>query len=78
MQRNSEWLESLNIGTIMYMKPLKYNEYEYAVKKEIITEITKESLQEIVSSTFFTRATEMRFLEIGENKEGNKKAHKDI
>ena len=46
VQRNSEWLETLNIGTIMHMKPLKYN--EYAVKKELIADITKESLQEKV------------------------------
>ena len=47
VQRQTEWLENLNIGTIMHMKPLKYK--DYAQKKEFTNEITKDSLQEKVS-----------------------------
>lgn len=68
VQRPLEWLETLNIGTIMHMKPLKYK--EYAQKKEFTNEITKDSLQEKViyqSLIYFTIATEMRFIEIAED-----------
>ena len=47
VQRPVEWLENLNIGTIMHMKPIKYK--DYAQKKEFTNEITKDSLQEKVS-----------------------------
>jgi len=46
VQRPVEWLENLNIGTIMHMKPIKYK--DYAQKKEFTNEITKDSLQEKV------------------------------
>jgi len=68
VQRPLEWLETLNIGTIMHMKPLKYK--EYAQKKEFTNEITKDSLQEKIiyqSLIYFTIATEMRFIEIAED-----------
>ena len=41
-----EWLKNLNIGSFMHMKPMKYK--EYAERKELISELTKESLQEKV------------------------------
>lgn len=44
VQQPPEWLENLNIGSIMHMKPLKYK--EYAQKRDIVNEITKDSLQE--------------------------------
>jgi hypothetical protein len=46
VQRPTEWLESLNIGSMMHMKPMKYK--EYAQKKEFTNEITKDALQEKV------------------------------
>ena len=46
LQTSPSWLQSLNIGSFMHMKPLKYR--EYAEKKELISELTKESLQEKV------------------------------
>ena len=46
VQRPVEWLENLNIGTIMHMKPIKYK--DYAQKKEFTNEVTKDSLQEKV------------------------------
>jgi hypothetical protein len=79
VQHTAEWLENLNIGTIMHMKPLKYQ--EYAVKRELITEITKESLQEKVifqSLILFTTATEMRFIEMADLKESKKSAKEDL
>ncbi len=46
VQQPPEWLENLNIGSIMHMKPLKYK--DYAQRRELVTEITKDSLQEKV------------------------------
>ncbi len=46
VQRAPEWLENLNIGTIMHMKPIKYK--DYAKKREFTNELTKRSLQEKV------------------------------
>lgn len=47
LQTTPEWLRNLNIGSFMHMKPLKYR--EYAEKKELISELSKESLQEKVT-----------------------------
>lgn len=47
VQRPVEWLENLNIGTIMHMKPIRYK--DYAQKKEFTNDITKDSLQEKVN-----------------------------
>jgi len=46
VQQEPEWLNTLNIGSIMHMRPLKYK--DYAQKKEFINELTKTSLQEKV------------------------------
>ncbi len=48
LQTTNDWLKTLNIGSFMHMKPLKYK--EYAEKKELISELSKESLQEKVNS----------------------------
>ena len=67
VKANPEWLENLNIGSIMHMKPQKYK--EYAHKRDIVNEISKDSLQEKVvfqSLIFFTTATEMRFQELSD------------
>lgn len=47
VQQDPEWLATLNIGSIMHMRPLKYK--DYAQKREFINELTKTSLQEKVS-----------------------------
>lgn len=82
VQQPPEWLENLNIGTIMHMKPLRYK--DYAQKKEVINEITKDSLQEkaiFQSLIYFTTATEMRFQEMSgveaNNNVNGRKASKD-
>ena len=51
VQQPPEWLENLNIGSIMHMKPLKYK--DYAQRRELVTEITKDALQEkVLTDTF--------------------------
>jgi len=58
-----DWLKNLNIGSFMHMKPMKYK--EYAERKELISELSKESLQEKVilqSLIYFSTATEIRFI----------------
>jgi hypothetical protein len=82
VQQPPEWLENLNIGTIMHMKPLRYK--DYAQKKEVINEVTKDSLQEkaiFQSLIYFTTATEMRFQEMAvvdsTNNMNSRKASKD-
>jgi len=51
VQQDPEWLSTLNIGSIMHMRPLKYK--DYAQKKEFINELTKTSLQEKVTGIIF-------------------------
>jgi len=51
LQTTPEWLKNLNIGSFMHMKPMKYK--DYAEKKELISELSKESLQEKVIFRFF-------------------------
>lgn len=46
VQHKLEWLENLNIGAMMHMKPTKYK--DYASKKDLTYEITREALQEKV------------------------------
>ena len=46
VQQDPEWLTTLNIGSIMHMRPLKYK--DYAQKREFINELSKTSLQEKV------------------------------
>ncbi len=50
VQQDPEWLATLNIGSIMHMRPLKYK--DYAQKREFINELTKTSLQEKVIKSF--------------------------
>ena len=50
VQQDPEWLATLNIGSIMHMRPLKYK--DYAQKREFINELTKTSLQEKVTEIF--------------------------
>ena len=51
LQSPNDWLQNLNIGSFMHMKPLKYK--EYAERKELLGELTKESLQEKVIKFVF-------------------------
>jgi hypothetical protein len=46
VQHDPEWLTTLNIGSIMHMRPLRYK--DYSQKRELINELTKTSLQEKV------------------------------
>lgn len=46
LQSPPDWLQNLNIGSFMHMKPLKFR--EYAEKKELVSQLTKDSLQEKV------------------------------
>ena len=65
IRQHPKWNENLNIGTIMHMNPISYE--EYASQKDEIFEITKESLQHKIifqSICYFTIATEMRFMEL--------------
>ena len=48
VQQDPEWLSTLNIGSIMHIRPLKYK--DYAQKREYINELTKTSLQEKVEN----------------------------
>ena len=64
------------------MKPLKYK--DYAQKRELVNEVTKEALQEkaiFQSLIYFTTATEMRFQEMANNEpaatSGSRKVSKE-
>lgn len=46
IQQAPKWIETLNIGAVMHMKPMKYK--EYAHKRDLTCEITKDSLHEKV------------------------------
>lgn len=65
VQNVKEWIENFNIGSIMHMEPLSYEEFQsYG---EMIYEISKRVLLEKViylSISYFTIATEFRFIEI--------------
>lgn len=64
----NQWIESFNIGSIMHMNPIKYEEFNFA--GDFNYEISKNKLLEKVifeSICFFTIATEMRFIEIEKN-----------
>ena len=50
VEHKLEWLENLNIGTLMQMRPLKY--HDYASKKDLTYEITHEALQQKVIRLF--------------------------
>jgi hypothetical protein len=70
VRQTPEWLENLNIGSIMHMKPMRYK--EYAHKRDLVTEITKDALHEkaiFQSLVYFTTATEMRFQELTREQE---------
>lgn len=70
---STEWLETFNIGAIMHMNPIGYEEFMFY--GEIIYEVSKKLLLEKViylSVVLFTMATEIRFIEL-ENKPGDKK-----
>ena len=47
VEHKIEWLENLNIGAMMHMKPTRYK--DYASKRDLSYEITREHLQEKVS-----------------------------
>lgn len=49
VQHKLEWLESLNIGAMMHMKPTRYK--DYASKADLSHEITRDSLHEKVSDS---------------------------
>jgi hypothetical protein len=66
---STEWLESFNIGAIMHMNPINYDEFSFF--GEVIYEISKKMLLEKViylSICLFTMATEIRFIELEKNK----------
>jgi hypothetical protein len=70
VQNVREWIENFNIGSIMHMEPLAYEEFQsYG---EMIYEISKRVLLEKViylSISYFTIATEFRFIEIEKAKQ---------
>ena len=75
--QHPKWIENLNIGTIMHMNPITYE--EYALKREDVFQITKEQLQEKIifqSICYFTMATEMRFTDIAESRKLDKLVNK--
>lgn len=66
---STEWLESFNIGALMHMNPITYEEFMFY--GEIIYEVSKKLLLEKViyfSVVLFTMATEIRFIEIEKKK----------
>lgn len=66
---STEWLESFNIGAIMHMNPINYDEFSFF--GEVIYEISKKMLLEKViylSICLFTMATEIRFIELEKSK----------
>lgn len=71
---STEWLESFNIGAIMHMNPITYEEFMFY--GEIIYEVSKKLLLEKViylSVVLFTMATEIRFIELDKNPGEKKK-----
>jgi len=71
---STEWLETFNIGAIMHMNPITYEEFMFY--GEIIYEVSKKLLLEKViyfSVVLFTMATEIRFIEIEKAKLTEKK-----
>lgn len=66
---STEWLENFNIGAIMHMNSLTYEEFMFY--GEIIYEVSKKLLLEKViyfSVVLFTMATEIRFIELERKK----------
>ena len=75
VKKTSKWIENLNIGTIMHMMPITYQ--DQIEQKDIQFELTKEELWKKVfiecflikykivyqSVCYFTIATELRFLQ---------------
>lgn len=71
---STEWLQNFNIGAIMHMNPITYEEFMFY--GEIIYEISKKLLLEKViyfSIILFTMATEIRFIEMEKSKPEKKK-----
>ncbi|KAL4456125.1 hypothetical protein ABPG74_014086 [Tetrahymena malaccensis] len=75
VQNGSEWIESFNIGSIMHMVPVQYEEFSFF--GDLMYEISKKMILEKViylSISYFTIATEIRFIEIERNKHLNPKS----
>ena len=75
---STEWLETFNIGAIMHMNPITYEEFMFY--GEIIYEVSKKLLLEKViyfSVILFTMATEIRFIELEKAKPSEKKKNND-
>ncbi|KAM3136860.1 hypothetical protein pb186bvf_011119 [Paramecium bursaria] len=70
VQNVQEWIENFNIGSIMHMQPQTHDEFsQYG---EMIYEISKRVLLEKIiylSISYFTIATELRFVELDKAKQ---------
>ncbi|CAD8088982.1 unnamed protein product [Paramecium sonneborni] len=70
VQNVEEWIQSFNVSFIMHMTPLIYN--EFTQQGEMLYEISKRLLLEKIiqlSISYFTIATELRFIELEKAKQ---------
>lgn len=69
VQNSSNWIENFNIGSIMHLQALKYNEFVFY--GDLMFQLQKKFILEKViflSICCFTIATEIRFIEIEKRK----------
>ncbi|KAL4510660.1 hypothetical protein ABPG72_004814 [Tetrahymena utriculariae] len=69
VQKSQEWIEQFNIGSIMHMTCISYD--EFILFEDILFELSKKQLIEkmlLLSICFFTIATEIRFIELDKQK----------
>ncbi|CAD8182405.1 unnamed protein product [Paramecium pentaurelia] len=70
VQNVEEWIQSFNVSFIMHMTPLIHN--EFSQQGEMLYEISKRMLLEKIiqlSISYFTIATELRFIELEKAKQ---------
>lgn len=68
IQNGLNWMQSFNIGTIMHMQPIQYE--EFCLCGGMVYELQRKLLLEKViymSIAYFTIATEMRFIQMESN-----------
>ena len=73
LQSSDGWIVTHNIGTIMHIKPLHYE--EYAQQDVFMFEMSKRKLLEramLASVGYFSLSTELRFIELDKAKRENR------
>ncbi|KRX06384.1 hypothetical protein PPERSA_04997 [Pseudocohnilembus persalinus] len=79
IQNGTEWIEVFNIGTIMHMSPINYEEFTFF--GDIYYELSQKMLLEKIiyfSVCYFTVATEIRFQELDKIKKNEAKEQEKL